>query len=214
MKYLISSRGHHPIIHIDCETGGLDPNKHALLSVALVSDFVPNLHFYVREPGIEFPKNGLLTDEAMRVNKLDVNSILMFGKGRVEAAGLIAQYVDDVMQAARLDGLKLGTAIVAGYNTQFDIRFLSRMMADTPWPFEGLFWYKHIDLFSLAFGLMHLKCEILSQYQMNSSLGALYSFVFNEELSGAHDAETDAKAVQRLLNELMDEMPKPVLVDA
>ena len=210
MKYLISSRGHHPIIHIDCETGGLDPNRHALLSVALVSDFVPNLHFYVREPGIEFPENGLLTDEAMRVNNLDINQVLMLGKGRTEAAGLIAEYVDSVLQAARMDGVKLGTPIVAGYNTQFDIRFMSRVMADTPWPFERLFWYKHIDLFSLAFGLMHLKCEILGQYQMNSSLGALYSFVFGEELSGAHDAEADATAVQRLVNELMDAHPDPV----
>lgn len=108
----------------DCETGGLDPDKHSLLSVAAVvidlddGKIHEQWEAYHRLPNIEWYQT---TPQALAVNKLDVNEV--FEKG-MTSEDLCAKLVDTWQNHSCVAN--------AGQNWNFDRKFLARRLFRVP----------------------------------------------------------------------------------
>lgn len=197
----------HPLIYIDTETGGLDPRKNAILTFAALDGFGCSLYTMVREPNIEYRESGLVEAQALAVNKLDLDTICSRGVGRAEAAGMLATFIEAAKNRLKVyfKFEKIGPAVLVGYNTTFDIGFLRRMTHETPWPLDSMTWYKNLDLFSIAYSLLDLKCQLSDDYSTNHGLPALYLAVTGHDFEGAHDAMNDASATALIFSELMQD---------
>lgn len=184
MDYLITSKGRHPVIYVDVETSGLDPQKHMLLSIGAV--FKDHTFEAKLRPSTFPPK--VVDDSAMAVNGLSMDGLTANGEDHFNAAKRFVAFVKEVeVWAAEDPGPPVLVPMLGGYNTQFDARFI-RDWLNYVWKYrmDSIFWYKHIDVFSMAVGLQ----------MATDNLGALYQDVFDKPLEGAHDALTDAKAAR------------------
>lgn len=131
------------ILVIDCETGGLNPSKHSLLTLAGVFLDVENgkisdsFDLLIREPSLSVEL------EAMQVNKLDLNHIISHGKTPTEA-------VAEIIESVRYIEWPI---LLGGHNVGFDISFLKRLfdLAGKPVGYFGdIFSHRSIDTASIV----------------------------------------------------------------
>lgn len=111
---------------IDTETGGLDPGKHSLLSIAGVIwglETPPQtlFSFYVREDNLS------IDPEALAVNKINLNEVVSKGLTPKEACLFIQQKLTLVLNPNSETFLPSEPLTVAGHNVGFDIAFLKRL---------------------------------------------------------------------------------------
>lgn len=155
------------ILVIDIETGGLDPQKDAIVQVAMIeadlsNDGIFKIHYaactFVQDPG------RAISDETLALT----------GISRADIAGGLP--VDDVLAQVRRSALgNPYRPILAAHNAHFDLGFLRargldlRAAIDTMWLSRWMFPYKSASLKSL--------CERLGV-----------------ENAQAHDAMSDASA--------------------
>jgi len=125
------------ILFIDCETTGLDADKHSIIEIAcehhkdgqLVSAY--NRKFINRAP--------ILALDALKVNKTNIKQLLDIGK-ECEEDKAVFEFVDYLLS---LDNKDLH---VCGHNVHFDVGFIKALLKK--YSIEG--WdkavsYRHID---------------------------------------------------------------------
>lgn len=119
-----------PLVWLDIETGGTDPEQHAVLEVALycrVNGQQRHTRAYVREPNINVgdAPGCNVTPGALAVNKIPINLIQTQGKGAWEVASQLSHFLLSINQELGRD--PRATFTLAGHNTQFDHKFLCRL---------------------------------------------------------------------------------------
>lgn len=119
------------LIVVDCETGGLDPTKHAILSFGAViyQDGVIAGEFEVM-----IQDRGEITDEALSVNGLDVRSL----QSQWDTPWLAVQKFKNWLYANEL----YGKQTLAAHNATFDSGFLKRLWRLAGEDFETQFDYR------------------------------------------------------------------------
>ena len=111
---------------IDTETGGLDPGKHSLLSVAGVIwglETPPQtlFSFYVREYNLS------IDPEALAVNNINLNEVVSKGLTPARACLEIQSKLVGFLNPNTTTFLPQEPLTVAGHNVGFDIAFLKRL---------------------------------------------------------------------------------------
>lgn len=130
------------LVIIDSETGGLNPETDALLSVGLVdwSDGVVR-----RSTEILIDPEGRRCDpKAMEVNRIDLEIHCAYSVTRAEAAEQIRDFC-----------APMGRPIMAGHNVQFDIGFIRRLFA--PDVLRKTFSHRALDTLQLLLFLEHAR---------------------------------------------------------
>lgn len=135
---------------IDTETGGLDPHKHSLLSIAGVI-WVPgqeprkSFDFLVKEPLIT------AQPEALIVNGIDLSLLAKQGFTPKEGVSQIQKALFDGFGDRNTNGL----VPLAGHNVGFDISFLKRLyrLAESD-DYEHDFSHRSLDTSSILTFLM------------------------------------------------------------
>ncbi len=126
------------LICCDTETGGLDPQKHSLLSVAFcvvdtdAKTISNEMSLVIKEDPL------ILTEGAMNVNKMTLDEIYREGISPEEAAGRVGSYLSQALDKER--------AVLLGHNVAFDLGFLTHRL-------EGVgarFSYRLVDTSTIA----------------------------------------------------------------
>lgn len=177
------------LLFIDTETGGLDPEKHSLLSVGLVVwDSVLgecySVEYHLKN------ENYRITKAAQRINKLtdsDFNDAIIPQTLIEKIKGIKEEYFADYAAIP-----------LAGHNTQFDVQFIKKMFKDNRRSFDNVFLHRIVDTYSI---LKFLQDGGLIADAINSSAQA-FKF-FGISVDGRHTALGDAKATMRLYEKML-----------
>ncbi|WP_067924064.1 3'-5' exonuclease [Alicyclobacillus shizuokensis] len=128
------------LLFIDTETGGLNPDKHSLLQVAMQLYDGENEH----EPFTLFIKHEeyVVTEEAMRINGLSLSDINKYGFTPTEAVSQILSWIREM-------DLMKEKPTLAGHNIHFDRRFLQKLFRDGSCDLDNFFSYRTLDTASV-----------------------------------------------------------------
>lgn len=182
-----------PLVFIDTETGGLDPEKHSLLSIALVvwkrdEGIIASKELFIKSQEYSFTK------EAQKINKFD--------KAQHEINALEPK---DVISQIELFLSKYYPALkeieLAGHNTQFDVAFLKTFLKQNNRSFNQLFSHRIVDTYSL---LKLLTDAALIPEGINSSAKA-FSY-YKIKVENRHSALGDAIATANLYAKMVEQI--------
>lgn len=178
------------LLFIDTETGGLDPEKHSLLSLALVvwedREIMGSQEFLIND--------GILsvTQEALAINRIDI------GMHRQSAISP-PQAVEQMFAFTGKHFPPEHKITLAGHNVHFDTRFLGTFLKKNDKEFSNYFSHRVIDTSSILYYL-YLSGKI--KHKAISSDAAFE--LFGIEAEGRHTALGDAVATARLFTKLLD----------
>lgn len=141
-----------PIVFIDLETGGLDPETCAVLEVGAYVEIEGRARTFqaiVREPGLEMGKN--IHEAALNINGLTITRIRTEGRNVSSVATELGYFLRDIHIEARCQNERI---LIGGQNVQFDMGFLNRL-----WRLAGVakkpnLDYRCVDLASIGEALM------------------------------------------------------------
>jgi DNA polymerase-3 subunit epsilon len=183
----------HKVCYFDLETGGLDPQKHGVVQIAMLVEVrgqvVGEKMWYVN------PYSGdRIEPDALAVNKLSLEQVRSFPKAQAvlgQVKEFLAQYVD------RYNTFDKFTP--AGYNVQFDLNFLKQFFLKGGDSFFGAWFnYRMVDPMQFLYWL-RLAGEIdLPNYKLET-VCAHFDIPLGE---AAHDALADIKATRDLIRHL------------
>lgn len=181
------------LLFIDTETGGLDPQKHSLLSIGVVvwDSFWGELfadEYYVQS------EKYIVTKMAARLNHFD-ESLQQHSSLNIECI------VEKMIEIKEQYFKEYPSIPLAGHNIAFDIQFIKRMFSSCGRSFEKLFSHRVVDTYSIIKYLS--DCELLPD-EINSSAKAFK--YFNIPVSGRHTALGDAKATMQLYSKLISKL--------
>ncbi len=146
-------------VFLDFETGGLNPEVHSPLQLAVM--FVKNNDFEtaVAEEMYVKLEDYVLTPKAMEINGLDLQEIYSKGKTPRE----IVQIFKNAREVAK------EKLVIVGQNVNFDINFLKALfkLANCEKDFSYVFSYRSIDLQSILFFLNDTKVQDLPDDRVN-----------------------------------------------
>ncbi len=183
------------ILLIDTETGGLDPEKHSILSLAAVvwtpQGIDAELELFVKEPEIFFE------DEAIQINRIDVDWISINGLAPEFAVDSLESFVDaNWPEEDRRHGILIG-----GHNVSFDVLFLKRLYRLARRDYKPTFSHRLIDTASVI-QLLILAGRL--PLERASSDQAFEYFGISVPEGQRHTALGDARATASLLNKLVE----------
>jgi len=184
-----------PWFVIDVETGGLDPQRHAVLSLGVVALDTASGHTTALELLISDP-HGDVTEEAIRKNRLDPAQVRRTGLSPEEAVSRLEDFVLPHLQAGQ-------KAVLAGHHVAFDVAFLRRLyrLADAEDDFNARYGYRTVDLHS-AYMLLAEAC--LVPWLARASLDAIaLSLGVPQDPDKRHTALGDALTTARCLWKLL-----------
>jgi DNA polymerase III subunit epsilon len=177
------------LLFIDTETGGLDPDKHSLLSIAMViwedMEIVDSKEILIND--------GILsvTKEALAVNRIDIEK-------HKQSAVSSSQAVDHIFAFIGKHFPGKGKITLAGHNVHFDAHFLRSFLSANNKDFSKYFSHRMIDTSSILHYL-YLLGQI-SQKAVSSD--EAFAF-FNIQVLGRHTALGDAIATAELFTKLL-----------
>ena len=177
------------LLFIDTETGGLDPEKHSLLSVGFVVWDSVLGECYSAEYHIK-NENCRITKTAQRINKLTDSDFY----DAIVPLDLIKRF-EEIKEVYFPDYLAIP---LAGHNTQFDVQFLKKMFKDNHRSFDSIFSHRIVDTYSI---LKFLQDGGMIKDTINSSAQA-FKF-FGIIVDGRHTALGDAQATMRLYEKML-----------
>jgi DNA polymerase-3 subunit epsilon len=188
------------ILHIDCETTGLNPQKHDILELGLMIEIdgkIKEKHDIFMQP---FNYKNI-EEEALKVNNLTIEKIRKFAHPRTVYPVLNKMFSKYINKYDKNDKFA-----VSGYNVFFDLNFLSEFWIKNNDKYFGSFvdWRQRLDplplLSMIQFKGFHkfenLKLETICKY-------------FNIPLDNAHNALADIIATRELLNVVLGYVNKP-----
>lgn len=120
----------HQICAIDVETSGLDPYWHEILQICILpldSDLKPRRDvtpFYI-DMAPEFPHR--ISEEALKVNRLNINRILMRGINQDKAKDLLEDWINKLGLPYTPSGFRK-RIIPLAHNYNFDKPFIQRWL--------------------------------------------------------------------------------------
>lgn len=178
------------LLFIDTETGGLDPQKHSLLSVGLV----------LWDNGIIIDSKEILindgvlsaTDEALAINRINLDEHKKIAISPKDAIEQIKQFA----QKCKIGDDKI---TIAGHNVQFDVGFLKQLFYNNEERFHTIFSHRIIDTSSIL-NYLYLAGK-LKQKAVSSDSAFEY---FGIEVDGRHTALGDAVATAELFTKLLE----------
>jgi DNA polymerase-3 subunit epsilon len=179
------------LLFIDTETGGLDPDKHSLLSLAMVvwedSEIIDSKEILIND--------GILsvTDEALSINKINLK------KHKVEAISS-SRAMDEILSFIGKHFPKQGEITLAGHNVHFDAAFLKRFFSANNKKFSEYFSHRMIDTSSILHYL-YLAGRIKQKAVSSDKAFAL----FDIQVEGRHTALGDAVATAKLFTKLLEQ---------
>lgn len=180
------------LLFIDTETGGLDPDKHSLLTLALVvwedRNIIDSLEIAVND-GV-----NCVTQEALSINKIDIGKHLQTALSMPEA-------IDQVMSFTGKHFTGKEKITLAGHNVHFDAGFLKKFFSANHIDFSEIFSHRLIDTSSILHYL-YLAGRIEKKAISSDDAFAL----FDIEVEGRHTALGDATATVKLFSKLLDLM--------
>lgn len=182
------------LLFIDTETGGLDPEKHSLLSVGFVVwDSIEGI-CSCAEYRLKSDRYSV-TKTAQKINKLMQSDF----EDAITPLDLI-QKIEEIKEVFFYDCAAIP---LAGHNTQFDVQFIKKMFKDNRRSFDNLFSHRIVDTYSI---LKFLQDGGLIKESISSSAQA-FKF-FGIQVSGRHTALGDALATAKLYERLLQVLPK------
>ncbi len=186
-------RGFLPVV-VDVETGGFNPQRHALLEVAAIPLVMHDSGVVAPGETISWhvhPFPGSLMDAAaMEVNRIQVNSPFRMAKSEREMLEELFRHVRKLRSEA---GCK--RAILTGHNAAFDLAFLNAAISrcqNKRNPFHPFSCLDTVSLGALAYGqtVLARACE-----------AAGIPFNQDEAHSARYDAEQTAALFCKIINE-------------
>lgn len=176
------------VFWFDCETSGLDPSRHGIISLA----YAVEIDGQTVAEGQLFSncKGKDVEDSALAVNHFTREQIEHFPlpqKMYHDLADLFAQYVD------KFD--KQDKFYAGGYNVDFDMRFLRQLWTDCHDKYFGSwFYFGAIDPAALMPVMRYMGME-LSPASFKLTDVAAY---LRLDITGAHDAQADILLTRRV----------------
>lgn len=186
------------LIALDVETGGLDPDTNALLTVGLFPVGVEHLGYELQIQ----PELKAWTAEALNVNGIDLAAHARDEStlSRYDAC----RYLNQI--AETYEHLIPGRPTLLGHNVAFDIAFIRAMFRDSKiTPHRLWSYHRTVDTHSLLWTL-HALGEVPSE-ALSSSGGFAH---FGIELADGerHTATGDCKATAELLRVCLEKLRK------
>ena len=178
------------LLFLDTEAGGVDCNKHSLLSIGLAvweSDrkIIDSTDILIKH------NNYMITSTAQNINKFDQeiheNSAVSPSKANSVLLDFCAPYFED--------GLLIP---LAGHNTQFDVGFLKVFLKANNRSYNKLFSHRIIDTYTLLRSLYY--SGKISEDISSSTEAFIY---FGIKVEGRHTAKGDAIATAELYSKLI-----------
>jgi DNA polymerase-3 subunit epsilon len=178
------------LLFIDTETGGLDPDKHSLLSLAMVTwedmEIFDSQEFLIND--------GILsvTDEALSINKIDIEKHKLSAISSPEAMEKIILFISYHFPRQK-------RITLAGHNVHFDVNFLKSFFSRNNRDFSEFFSHRVIDTSSILHYL-YLAGQI-----KRKAISSDEAFdLFEIKVEGRHTALGDAIATAKLFTKLLD----------
>ena len=182
------------LLVIDTETGGLDPERHSILSLGAVvwADGKLGETFEVRivEPEIS------VEPEAMAVNRINLEEHQVRGQSPPEAVRRFLAFLDRNFGPAdtreKID--------LVGHNIMFDVGFLRRLLRICGGSLSDFFSHRYLDTAGIVRFLILAKKVSMSGASSNQ---AFEYFGVSVPPNARHTALGDAIATAKLLNALL-----------
>jgi DNA polymerase-3 subunit epsilon len=178
------------LLFIDTETGGLDPGKHSLLSLAMVvwedSEILDSMEVLINDGVLS------VTREALSVNKIDLEK-------HKQSAISPSQAMDEILSFTGKHFPRHGKINLAGHNVHFDIDFLKRFFVLNNKDFSQYFSHRVIDTSSI---LHYLYLAGRIKHKAVSSDEAFG--LFDIKVEGRHTAIGDTIATAKLFTKLIE----------
>lgn len=133
-----------PILFIDTETGGIDPEEHDLLSVGLVC-WNAGIIEDTAEIFIEFDRRRV-TQEALNYNRFEPDP-----ERTVNGAEAVRQILEFLLKNFPRDA----PVTVGGHNVCFDVNFLKRLFSQNRVEYGRYFSHRTVDTASLLLFLRY-----------------------------------------------------------
>lgn len=183
------------IYFVDTETGGLDPSKHSIFSIAIVQwegfSFSKNEISVIYESPLIKESTALsYTDKALEINKISIEDVEKKGVNPKKVA-------ERIIKCLNILGCK--EHILGGHNVSFDIGFIKRLfyLGGLPYPFS----YRTVDTCSIARFLAHSGIINPKQFGLEDLCDY---FEIDINMLGLHTALGDALATALLYNKMID----------
>lgn len=178
------------ILFLDTETGGLDPERHDLLTIGLVvwEDFK-----IVDELELKISRASYRAEEsALKVNGLNLKQLETEGQTETEIINSLLYFVKKNFGTDK-------SFVIAGHNINFDIAFLKAFLKNNFIDWAKHFGYRTIDTMTLLmFVYLQGKTE-------GRRLGKLDDAIihFGLDPEERHTALCDARVTTRLFEKLL-----------
>src|ERR1700760_1851408 len=147
------------ILFIDTETGGIQPGKNSLLSLALVvwkeSMIKASTEILINDGILD------VTEKALEINGIDLEE----HKKKAVSPKIAIKQFDDFIKANFPTDEKI---VLGGHNITFDVNFLNAFLAANNYNYQQRFSHRFIDTASILFYLYltgKLKDKITSSQQ-------------------------------------------------
>jgi DNA polymerase III epsilon subunit-like protein len=176
------------LLVIDTETGGLNPECHAILSLAaVVYHDAPeeHIHLVIKDP------EGLLSSSALAVNG--------FTEERVNAEGVTPWEAVQRLKALLQKNDMRGRVTLVGHNLPFDVGFLRRLYRLAGEDFDAQFSHGGLDTKVAA-----LLLEQAGRISMETASLIHAAPAVGVKVTQAHDALSDALATAKALKRMLD----------
>ncbi len=181
------------LLFIDTETGGLDPQKHSLLSIGVVVWDAIEGELFSDEYYI-YSEIYNVTKTAARLNHFD--------ERRQQDYALDPEAVIEKLKIIKEQYFREYPSVpLAGHNVAFDIQFIKKMFSSCGRSFERLFSHRSVDTYSIIKYLS--DCKLISE-KINSSAKAFK--YFGIPVNGRHTALGDARATMQLYAKLVSKL--------
>jgi DNA polymerase-3 subunit epsilon len=184
------------ILVLETETGGIDPDRHSLLSIGAVvwedGRRGAEIEILVAEPELT------VTARAMEINRIDLVAHARHAAAPAEALAMLTRFVADQFSQAFASGERV---VLAGHNIGFDVGFLKRLFRMTGSDFEAVFSHRVLDTASI---LRFLSLAGLAPEGVAASNEAFRYFEISVPAADRHTALGDARATAELLTRLVD----------
>ena len=177
------------LLFIDTETGGLNPEEHSLLSLALVvwedMEIIDSKEILINDGKLS------VTDEALAINHIDIEKHKITALSPSRAMDEIFLFINKYFPGTK-------KITLAGHNVQFDINFLRLFFTGNYEDFSKYFSHRIIDTSSI---LYYLYLTGYIKYRATSSDEAFE--LFEIKVKNRHTALGDALATAKLFNKLL-----------
>lgn len=180
------------LLFLDTETGGIDPQKHSLLSIGMM--VWENGFFCARKLINVNDGVNVCTKEALSINKINIDEHIKNGISPKEAINEMIDFIETEFGKGE-------RVILCGHNIGFDIRFLKQMFKNNNCEYGKYFSHRSVDTHSI---MLYLQiCGVIRE-KVTSSHDALKYFGIKPV--DRHNALGDAIDTAILFDKLVEEV--------